>query len=50
MNMFGYTEYTVTKEQAALIIVLLDIVICYFMWFSLLSLGPFQETTLREID
>lgn len=48
--MFGYPEITVTKEVAALIVVFLDIIISYFLWFSLLSLGPFQEISETEID
>jgi len=50
IDMFGYPEIIVTKEEAALIIVFLDIAISYFLWFSLLSLGPFQEVTQKEID
>ena len=37
------------KEQVAVIVVILDLVICYFFWFGLLAMKPLEEAIKETI-
>lgn len=42
-------EYDLTKSDVASIIVKIDLVVCFFLWFALLSSKPFQYAISRDV-
>ena len=43
-------EYEMNKGNVATIVVLIDLIISYSVWFALISLKPFQKATARDVN
>ena len=41
---------SMSKQQVAVIVVILDLVICYFFWFSLLAMKPLEDAISTSIS
>lgn len=46
----GLEQVPLSKEYAALIVVLFDLILAFTFWIALLILAPFNTMTTREID
>ena len=43
-------EYPISKENVATIIVIIDLLICFFLWIALLSAKVFSSATKKDIN
>jgi uncharacterized SAM-binding protein YcdF (DUF218 family) len=41
---------SLSKQQVAIIVVILDLVICFFFWFGLLAMKPLEDAIATSIS
>jgi hypothetical protein len=42
ITLFG-EKVVIAKEEVASIVVIFDLIICFFFWFAILAMKPFQK-------
>ena len=50
IKFFGNDYWVITKEEAALMVVILDLIMIVFFWLALIFVKPFIGLTEEEIN